>query len=472
MIVRKPSDEDITDWTYEAAIDHLYRIARRGSALGLERIALLLDQAGNPHHFFKCIHVAGTNGKGSTTAFIASILESAGFKTGRYTSPHLEVFEERISINGEPMSRDELVAQVSRLSRLTGDSAAEDQQATFFEFVTALAFEHFRSRGVDMAVLEVGLGGRLDATNVIEPPLVAVITSIGLDHMEYLGDTLPAIAAEKAGILKTGSVAVTATRDPAALEVIRRTAAERRVDLWTVASAGTRGAADVCWRKRASSLEVQTFDLSLPDGEYADLEIALAGDHQLDNAACAVAAIHRLRTTGRPVPESAIRGGLAQARWPGRFEVLRRRPWVILDGAHNPQGAAVLCRTLETALPGARPVMVLGAMGDKDLDGLVEPLAAMARMVVATRPSYPGRAADPAAIAAAARRAGGEVQVVEPAEAALRRGLDLLAGEDDVLVVAGSLYLVGEARFRLRAWMTGDAGSWREPPAEYGGRRA
>ncbi|HSW10694.1 MAG TPA: folylpolyglutamate synthase/dihydrofolate synthase family protein [Bacillota bacterium] len=471
--MRRPSGEDITDWTYADVIDHLYRIARRGSALGLERIARLLDQAGNPQHFFKCIHVAGTNGKGSTTALIASILESAGFKTGRYTSPHLEVFEERISINGEPMSQDELVAQVSSLSRLTGGgSAAEDQQATFFEFVTALAFEYFRSRGVDMAVLEVGLGGRLDATNVIEPPLVAVITSIGLDHMEYLGDTLPAIAAEKAGILKTGSTAVTATRDPEAVEVIRRTAAERRVDLWTVASGDARGGADVCWRKRASNLDKQTFDLSLPDGEYASLEIALAGDHQLDNAACAVAAIHRLRATGRLIPEAAIRQGLAQARWPGRFEVLRRRPWVILDGAHNPQGAAVLRRTLETVLPGARPVMVLGAMGDKDIDGLVEPLAAIARTVVATRPTYPGRAADPAAIAAAARRAGGDVQAIEPAAAALRRALDLLAGEDDVLVVAGSLYLVGEARSRLRAWMIGDAGSWREPPAEYGGRRA
>jgi len=416
--------------------------------------------------------VAGTNGKGSTTAFIASILESAGFKTGRYTSPHLEVFEERISINGEPMGRDDLAAQVSRLSRLTGGPAAGDRQATFFEVVTALAFEHFRSQGVDIAVLEVGLGGRLDATNVIEPPLVAVITSIGLDHMEYLGDTLPAIAAEKAGILKTGSAAVTASRDLSALEVIRRVAAERRVDLWTVAPAEATHRPDVCWRKRAATLERQTFDLVLPDGEYADLEIALAGDHQLDNAACAVAAIHRLRRTGRHIPEAAIRRGLAEARWPGRFEVLRRRPWVILDGAHNPQGAAVLRRTLETVLPGIRPVMVLGAMGDKDIVGLVAPLAAMARTVVATRPSYPGRAADPAAIAAAARLAGGEVHAVEPAEAALRHGLGLLAGEDDVLVVAGSLYLVGEARSRLRAWMTGDAGRWREPPAEYGGRRA
>ncbi len=471
MNVRRPGDEDITDWAYEDAIDYLYRIARRGSELGLERIARLLEEVGNPHHFFRCIHVAGTNGKGSTTAFIASILESAGFKTGRYTSPHIEVFEERISINGEPMGRDDLAAQVSRLSRLTGGLAAEDRQATFFEFVTALAFEHFRRQEVDLAVLEVGLGGRLDATNVIASPLVAVITSIGLDHMEYLGDTLPAIAAEKAGILKSGSVAVTAVRDPSALEVIRRTAAGRRVDLWTVASAGVRPGPDVCWRKRASTLETQTFDLVLPDGEYADLEIALAGDHQLDNAACAVTAIHRLRGSGRNIPEAAIRRGLAGARWPGRFEVLRRRPWVILDGAHNPQGAAALRRTLETVLPGTRPVMVLGAMGDKDIDGLIEPLAAMARTVVATRPSYPGRAADPAAIAAAARRAGGEAHAIEPAAAALRHGLDLLAGEDDVLVVAGSLYLVGEARSRLRAWMTGDAGRWREPPAEYGGRR-
>jgi dihydrofolate synthase/folylpolyglutamate synthase len=472
MTLPRPSGDDVSDWTYEDAIDYLYRIARRGSELGLQRIARLLGQIGNPHQYFRCLHVAGTNGKGSTTAFIASILESAGFKTGRYTSPHLEVFEERISINGEPMGRDDLAAQVSRLSRLTGDSVAEDQRATFFEFVTALAFEYFRAREVDLAVLEVGLGGRLDATNVIEPPLVAVITSIGLDHMEYLGDTLPAIAAEKAGILKAGSLAVTAARDPGAREVIRRTAADRRVDLWTVASTTAADGADVRWRKHSSSVEGQVFDLFLPDGEYAGLEIALAGDHQLENAACAVAAIHRLRATGRRIPEAAIRQGLAQARWPGRFEIIRRRPWVILDGAHNPQGAAVLRQTLETVLPGVRPVMVLGAMGDKDIDGLVQPLAAIARKVVVTRPSYPGRAADPAVIAAAAKLAGGEVYTIEPAAAALQRGLDLLTGDDDVLVVAGSLYLVGEARSRLRAWMTGNAGKWREPPAEYGGRRA
>ena len=472
MIVSRPIDDDGAELTYEDAIDYLYRLARRGSALGLERIARLMDEVGNPHHFFRCIHVAGTNGKGSTTALIASILESAGFKTGRYISPHLEVFEERISVNGEPMSQDDLVAQVSRLRRRTDDAMVEDQRATFFEFVTALAFEYFRSQGVDIAVVEVGLGGRLDATNIIEPPLVAVITSIGLDHMEYLGETLPAIAAEKAGILKTGSAAVTATRDPSALEVIRQTAAERRVDLWTVAPEEVAGGADIRWRKRASNPDGQTFDLHLPDGEYASLEIALAGDHQLDNAACAVGAIHRLRRTGRRIPETAIRQGLAMARWPGRFEILRRRPWVILDGAHNPQGAAALRRALEMVLPGARPVMVLGAMGDKDIEALVEPLASLARTVVATCPSYPGRAADPAVIADVARRVRDEVQVIQPAAAALRHGLDLLTGEDDVLVVAGSLYLVGEARSRFRAWMTGDSSGWREPPAEYGGRRA
>lgn len=456
--------------TYEKALGFIHSLPRFAPKPGLDRMRSLLRMLGEPQRAMQYVHVAGTNGKGSTTAMVASILRCAGYRTGTYTSPHLERFEERIAVDGQAVSPTELVDLVERLQPVaTAIGAACDHGLIEFEAITAMAFEHFRAAGCEMVALEVGLGGRFDATNVIEPPLAAVITSIGYDHVEILGPTLADIAREKAGIIKPGTIAITAVRDPATLAVIRGAATDAGVQLWTVApgnggQAGRTGAAgdeagapdNIRWRRTAFDAHGQTFDLELPDGAgtYRGLRTGLLGLHQIGNAACAVAAAHAVALSGGGrVGEDAVRQGLAEAKWPGRFEILTRRPWVILDGAHNPQGADALRDTFVELFPEAagQATLVLGVLGDKAVDAVVGSLAPLAKRVIVTRPNNPGRALEPEALARAVRAAGVEqVAVREPAAAALEEALGSLSRPDDVMVVTGSLYLAGEARAHLK----------------------
>lgn len=444
--------------TYAEATAFLYGLRRFGWRPGLATIERLVGLLGDPQAGIPFIHVAGTNGKGSTAAMLDAIFRAAGYRTGLYTSPHLLSFTERIRVNGEPIIEAEIVALTEELKTLCAAHFALETTAptgdrlphpTFFELTTAMAFLHFRRRAVDAAVVEVGLGGRLDATNVIEPR-VAVITNIALEHEQYLGRTLAEIAGEKAGIVKARVPIVTAARGDA-LEVIRRRAAELQAPVVCAPEAYR-------WAVRESGLAGQTVDLEGPRRRYEALRLALPGRHQVENAVLAVAAAEAAQEQGFALDTAAIRRGLAQVAWPGRLQVVRGRPRIILDGAHNPAGTGALATFLaEHRAALGRLVLVFGVLQDKDWANMLRVLAPLADQIILTQP--PGeRGADPTALLPSAQRQARATVVANP-ERALAQAREAARAEDTI-VVAGSLYTVAGA---LRALgMTSD-GMTREP---------
>jgi len=435
---------------YSEALSYIHSLPRFSDKPGLERLRRLLEQVGNPQDQTKHVHVAGTNGKGSVTAIVAAILTAAGYKTGMYTSPHLQHFSERILVNGRPLDPEDLTRLLEGLRMLNEHGRLTSGESLIeFEMITALAFMHYASVGCDIVSLEVGLGGRYDATNVIKPPLAAAISSIGHDHTEILGSTLAEIAREKAGIIKPGTMVVSAVRPPEARAVIAEITAECGATLWQVSAAEDEHA-HITWVRTGSSIGGQCFDLELPGVAYRGLRLGMLGLHQIENAACALGVVHALRQTGRCVPESAIRDGLARASWPGRFEVLSRKPYVIIDGAHNPEGAAALASTYRELFPDRRCVLVMGVLGDKDVGPVVETLGPLARRVIVTKPNHPTRSLEPERLAQVVREAGLPADVHVPASHAIRVGLGALEDSEDVLLITGSLYLIGEARTILR----------------------
>jgi dihydrofolate synthase/folylpolyglutamate synthase len=422
----------------ERSVRYLFGLQSHGIKPGLTRTRALLGAFGDPHRAFQAIHVGGTNGKGSTAAMLASILGSRGYRVGLYTSPHLIDFTERIQVDGRAMPSDRVWAMTDRVRQAAG--ACLSEPPTFFEATTVMAFAHFAEAGVDCAVIEVGLGGRFDATNVVTP-LVSVITTIGLDHQEYLGATPEAVAFEKAGIIKEGVPVVAGRLTPGPLSVIRRTAAER-------------AASCVALGEDFDTLGEDTGNFSY-DGlqrRLDGLSCPLPGRHQLDNAACALAALELAEARGLTAGEKAVREGLRAVRWPGRLELVSRKPDVWLDGAHNPQAAEALAAHLATVTfrrasvaPG-RLILVVGMMQDKDRRGVLARLAAVPGVshLVATSASHP-RAADPRDLARDCEGLGLSVAVrpmVAEAFAHARR----LAGPDDTLCVTGSLLVVGEVK--------------------------
>ncbi|HEY7725592.1 MAG TPA: folylpolyglutamate synthase/dihydrofolate synthase family protein [Anaeromyxobacteraceae bacterium] len=380
--------------------------------LGLERVERALEALGRPERGLRILHVAGTNGKGSTCAMAAEALRAAGQRVGLYTSPHLVRFNERIALDGEAIADaalERLVAEVRRACPWHDRGGGEDR-LTYFEFATCLALLHFARQGASAVVLEVGLGGRFDATNAVRP-LACAVSRIGLDHVDVLGDTLDAIAREKAGILKAGVPAVTAfAQPPEAMAALRREA-ERRGAPLEVAPASWDGA------------------------------VALRGPHQRGNAALAAAALRLLDRAGLPVPEAAVARGIAEARWPGRLEEIGE---VVLDGAHNPDGAAALAEALSVLYPGRPVELVFGVLADKDHAGMLRVLAPRARGLHLVPPRSP-RARPPAAYRDLAAALGPRVDEHPGAAEALACARRAAAGGAAV-VVAGSLYLVGEAR--------------------------
>ncbi len=413
----------------------LFALEQIGIKLGLDQIRALLSSLGNPERAFPSILVAGTNGKGSVAAMVERALRAAGLRTGRYTSPHLVHLEERFAIDGrsiEPETLDRLAARVrSASTRL-------DYPPTFFEATTALALEAFRDAGVDVAVLEVGLGGRLDATNVVDPVAVA-ITLIDFDHEQYLGSTIEAIAAEKAGVIKPGALVVLGENPPAAASVVAAACTTAGADL-VEATAG------VTTRARFADGRA-TIDLTTPRGSYDSLIVGLRGRHQIANALTAIRLLEELDASGRlRIGPDAIRTGVERAEWPGRLELL---PWrsghVLLDGAHNPSGARALARFLSETYRRPLPI-VLGIMRDKQAGGMIEALRPVASQFVLTAAASP-RALPAIDLAAQTSASAPDVQTetIEPPEAALARA----AAFGDPVVVAGSLYLVGEIRAKL-----------------------
>ena len=402
----------------------------------LRRVDELLAQLGNPHMGARSVHIAGTNGKGSTAAMIASALTAAGYTTGLYTSPHLLTWRERIRVDGELISEAELAALVERVKP---EIEAVNKKATYgelttFELLTALSFAHFKLKGVDFQVLEVGLGGKFDATNVIKPE-VCIITSISFDHTEVLGSSLAEIAAEKAGIIKSGCVVVTSPQADEVDKVIQETCRSRGVELVRVGS-------DVTWRGLGADLNRQSFEVKGRLGDY-ELSIPLLGQHQLGNAATAVAALEVLAEKGFNISGDSIIDGLARVSWPGRLQILSRRPIIVVDGAHNPDSARKLRQSLERYFVFDRAILVIGTSSDKDIAGVISELVPLFDKVIVTCSRHP-RATAPALLKSEFARHGVEAQVAEDVATALSQAL-ALAGDRDLICVAGSLFVVAEA---------------------------
>ncbi len=429
--------------TYEDATSFLYGLRRFGWRPGLATIERLLALVGEPQMAFPAVHVGGTNGKGSTAAMLEAIFRAAGYRTGLYTSPHLLSFTERIRVDGAPIDEAGIVALTEQLRTLCAANFAPEATSlsgdrlphpTFFELTTAMAFLHFRRFRVDAAMIEVGLGGRLDATNVILPR-VAVITNIGLEHEEYLGRTVAEIAGEKAGIVKSEVPVVTGARGEA-LEVIARAASTIGAPLVSVPDVYR-------WRVRESSLSGQVFDLDGPGGRYDALRIPLIGRHQIDNAALAVAAVEAARQRGLSVDDDAVRRGLETTEWPGRLQIIQDTPRVVFDGAHNPAGAHALATFLaEHRAELGRLILIFGVLTDKNWGAMLGCLAPLADEIILTRPPTE-RAADPERLRSAVQGHVGTRVAPEPAEAlGLARSI---AGAADTILVAGSLYTVAAA---------------------------
>lgn len=421
--------------TYDEALAYLSSLGKFGMNFGLERIDKLLELMRHPERRFKVVHVTGSNGKGSTSAMLAAMLRAAGARTGLYTSPHLTDYPERFVVDGEPIARGALAAAIAHVGGFVAAMRDEGlEHPTEFEVLTAAAFYHFAACGVEYAVVEAGLGGLLDSTNVVMPE-VAVITNVALEHTDRCGSTVAEIARHKAGIVKRARPVVTAAGGEA-LAVIAAAAQARGAPLYvlgrdfSVASAERAG-----WRQVVT---VRGRD----GGEFGHFAVPLLGRHQAENAAVAAMAA-RVLAAGEPrLTAAAIGQGLAATRWPGRFEVVPGQPTVVVDGAHNPAGAAALRATLDEVFPGREVVFVLGILVDKDMAGVVGALVRAADSVVAVRPSSE-RAADPEAIIrlATARRAEAAASVA----GAIARAREL-AGPAGLVCVAGSLYLVGPAR--------------------------
>ena len=429
--------------TYESAVEYLDGLIKFGIKFGLERITALAHAFGNPHRNLRVIHVGGTNGKGSTAAFIASILHEAGYRTGLYLSPYVHDLRERIQINGAMISKDDFAGLVSEIQPIADDLAETDLgPVTEFEVKTMAAYLHFARQMVDFAVLEVGMGGRFDATNIVDP-MVAVVTNVGLDHMERLGDTTEKIAFEKAGIIKMGTRVVTAVDDEPAWRVVLARCREQGAEAWRVlkSRSGKPGSpsADVQLRYVTKG---DRFSLHGADHHILGLRPGLAGAFQRVNAATAVAAILALERYEVRVPEAAISAGVANAYLPGRLEVIRDRPTVVLDGAHNPDAARALAASIKELFTYRRLILVVGMLSTHPADGFLSQIAPMASKIIATQSQW--HLALPAdALAAEARRFCKDVEAIDRVPAALARALEL-ASEEDLVLVTGSFYTIGE----------------------------
>ena len=428
------------DSSYQETIDYLYALQKHGIKLELENSITLMEIMGNPQSKFRTVHVAGTNGKGSTSACIASMLQTAGYRVGLYTSPHLVSFTERIRINGVPIPEAAVVALAERVRReyrgLKATAGIVQASPTFFEVTTAIAFRYFADQGVDIAVIEVGMGGRLDSTNVITP-LVSVITNIDLEHTEFLGNTLEQIAAEKTGIVKTGVPLVTGATQADVIRVIEREAEARSAPVYRLSK-------DFKPEHVAPGIE-QVFDYRGLQVAYQGLRLSLLGRYQVDNACLALAAIECLAGAGIVVDEPALRQGLAQAHWEGRLERVAQRPDIYLDGAHNPASARRLAEAVADLKKSyCRLVLVIGILGDKDYRGILSELIPLADQVVVTKPQY-SRALNVNVLASEIRKLHASVGSAETVREAIVQAQGL-ASAGDLILVTGSLYVVGDAR--------------------------
>jgi dihydrofolate synthase/folylpolyglutamate synthase len=433
---------------YETKSDFSYQ-----DSFKLERIREFLDRIGNPQEKLKCIHIAGSKGKGSTCAFVAYILKEAGFKTGLYTSPHLSDFRERIRIltpnfelltpnsknDFEGMISEELITTlVERLKPQIDkfNKTSECGQLSFFEVYTAIAFEHFKNEKVDFVVLETGMGGRLDATNVVNA-LISCIAPISLEHTQRLGRTIAKIAAEKSGIIKNNNqIVVTSAEASEALKVIIARCRKFKAKLFVLNK-------DFSFKAVSSDLNGQRFNLSGIFEKYQNLNIKLLGKHQLTNAATAVACVELLRMNNINIPKQAIKQGLEDTRWPARLEKIRENPKVFLDAAHNPASAKALRESFKSLFNSHKPILVLGISSDKDIKGVINQLKDLSKDIILTKADNP-RAAEPADL----KKFFGKnknIAITQNTKQAINLAMKK-AKQNDTILVTGSFFVAGEIR--------------------------
>lgn len=431
-----------------SAIDRIHELDRFGSRLGLERMTELLARLGNPHEGLKVIHVAGTNGKGSVSKFLEQGLAACGYKMGLYTSPYIESFNERIRALGSDISDEELEKHTDRVLAAVGEMTDEGMESpTEFEVVTAVAFLYFKERGADITVLEVGLGGSGDSTNVVQNPLASVICSISYDHMDRLGNTLAEIAANKAGIIKPGCPVISNVPVREAAQVIAKTAYEKGSRLYDI----SRIAFEIFDETPFS----QKVSMELYEKDYSNVEISMVGRHQAENLKTALAVIEILRKAGKiKVERHKLYEGLKRAVQPGRFEVMKKgspeekQPAVIIDGAHNEAGACALRDTMKKYFDGKRILLVTGMLADKQVDKILEAFTGITGDVIATEPDNP-RKLRAEMLTERLERLGLSPMTAGGAAESVRMAEDM--GRDyDVVLFAGSLYLIGDVRRILR----------------------
>ncbi len=424
---------------YQAALDFLTDLTKFGCNPGLERIERLMSMLGNPERCLRVIHVGGTNGKGSVAVMTARILEEAGYRVGMFISPHLHSYTERYLINHHPIAEERFAGLMERLKPLLEKMVADGyEHPTEFEVCTALAFLYFYEERVAFLVLEVGMGGVIDSTNVVKDTLVSVISNITFDHMDYLGDTIAEIASVKAGIIKEGGHVVTAAWYPEALQVIRERCRERGAALLEVGK-------DIQYELKGATPVRTTFDLSTPWSVYRNLSVPLAGQYQAVNAAAALGVVEILRHDYKiPITDEHISSGFARSCWPARLELLCRNPMVIIDVSHNYDGARTLSAALREIYSYRHLILVLGMLGDKEREKVVAELAPLASQVIVTRPLNP-RAGDWERLADEARKYVDRVCVIEEITEAVTAALQK-AERDDLVCITGSFYMVADAR--------------------------
>jgi dihydrofolate synthase/folylpolyglutamate synthase len=419
------------DPAYDQALSYLYGLQKFGMKFGLSKTENLLQAFDRPQDQLKLIHIAGTNGKGSVAAMAASIFSRAGYRVGLYTSPHLVDFRERFQINGRLIPPGETLDLIREVKERTNP----EEPPTFFELVTAMALIYFAREKVDLAIIEAGLGGRLDATNVIRPRVTA-ITTLSLEHQEYLGNSLRRIAWEKGGIIKAGIPLVSGVTQPSAREVISRLCREQGAPLFLAGR-------DFQTRKIAGT----RFNYAGFGKVYKGLRNKLLGPHQIRNAGLALSLVNLWPVEGKNLSEDSIREGLLQVNWPGRMEVWTERPRMVLDGAHNPAAMKVLAGTLPETLPYKRLLLVIGIMQDKDIAAILAPIVPLADRVFLTRAEYI-RSAEPEKLLSFLDRDRGKCRLFPALSQAIDQAV-IEAADDDLICITGSLFVVGEARAYL-----------------------
>jgi dihydrofolate synthase/folylpolyglutamate synthase len=412
-------------------------VSYAGAGYTLRHVEELLNRLGNPQLAARTIHIAGTKGKGSVAAMTAQVLTNSGYRTGLYTSPHLVNLRERITIDGVLISEAEFAATMAQVEPFI-ESMRQDaafRQLTYFEALTALAFAYFRKMRVDFQVLEVGLGGRLDATNVVPDPAVCIITAISLDHTQILGNTLGEIAREKAGIIKPGCWVVLSPQPEEAASVFRDICREKKANVVQIGE-------DITWHKIGSDLHRQSLVIEGRKAKY-EASIPLLGDFQLENAATAVGALEILASQGLAISPTSIAQGLAQVKWPGRFQIVQQHPTVLIDGAHNVASIRRLVNNIKAYFPEERIAVVFGTSVDKDIPGIVNELVSLSPQVIVTKASH-SRAAPLATLVAEFTKRGIQPETRQTVTEAISRALSL-ASRTDVVCVTGSLFVVAEA---------------------------